>query len=72
MQLAATPAAPVAAVQMAAGGDDRIVLGRDREGLGSNQAEEEIEMAYCWRYGKWSQVRNALYSEYRTGKTRKG
>jgi hypothetical protein len=27
MQLAATPAAPVAAVQMAAGGDDRIVLG---------------------------------------------
>jgi hypothetical protein len=26
---------------MAAGGDDRIVLGRDCEGLGSNQAEEE-------------------------------
>jgi hypothetical protein len=26
---------------MAAGGDDRIVLGRDREGPGSNQAEEE-------------------------------
>jgi hypothetical protein len=26
---------------MAAGRDDRIVLGRDREGLGSNQAEEQ-------------------------------
>jgi hypothetical protein len=54
---------------MAAGRDDRIVLGRDREGLGSNQAEEEKEMAYCWWCGKWSQVCNAICSECMTGKT---
>ena len=59
-------------MQMAAGGDDRIVLRAIVKAREAIRAEEEIEMAYCWWCGKWSQVRNALCSECRTGKTWKG